>query len=88
MIRELAYLRVASPRHADRVVYATEVPGCRLAPRGADGSVCMSTPSSVLDDRTWVDSANDRPSLWGHELTEWGRNNPPGILNKAAEAAR
>ncbi|MFE7331933.1 VOC family protein [Streptomyces sp. NPDC057565] len=61
-------------------------------------SFYMSTPSSfqieygcgglVVDDRTWVASTNDRPSLWGHELTDWGRDNPPGILNKLEEVAR
>ncbi|MGW5276861.1 VOC family protein [Streptomyces sp. NPDC004044] len=61
-------------------------------------SFYMATPSSfqieyghgglVVDDLAWVASTNDRPSLWGHELTDWGRENPPGILNKFEETAR
>jgi len=53
-------------------------------------SFYMLTPSSfqieygfggiVVDDLTWVASTNDRPSLWGHELTEVGRSTAPGIL--------
>jgi 3,4-dihydroxy-9,10-secoandrosta-1,3,5(10)-triene-9,17-dione 4,5-dioxygenase len=54
-------------------------------------SFYMLTPSSfqieygfggiVVDDLTWVASTNDRPSLWGHELTEVGRTAAPGILH-------
>ena len=61
-------------------------------------SFYMATPSAfqieygygglVVDDLTWVASTNDRPSLWGHELTEAGRANPPGILYDAVELAR
>jgi 3,4-dihydroxy-9,10-secoandrosta-1,3,5(10)-triene-9,17-dione 4,5-dioxygenase len=59
-------------------------------------SFYVSTPSGfqieyghgglVVDDVTWVSSTNDRPSLWGHELTEYGRSNPPGIVNPVREA--
>jgi 3,4-dihydroxy-9,10-secoandrosta-1,3,5(10)-triene-9,17-dione 4,5-dioxygenase len=54
-------------------------------------SFYMLTPSSfqieygfggiVVDDLTWVASTNDRPSLWGHEVTEAGRGAAPGILH-------
>ena len=53
-------------------------------------SFYMLTPSSfqieygfggiVVDDLTWVAATNDRPSLWGHELTEAGRSTAPGIV--------
>ncbi|MFW5470200.1 VOC family protein [Knoellia sp. CPCC 206435] len=53
-------------------------------------SFYMLTPSSfqieyghggiVVDDLTWIAATNDRPSLWGHELTEVGRATVPGIL--------
>jgi len=56
-------------------------------------SFYMLTPSSfqieyghggiVVDDRTWVSATNDRPSLWGHELTDAGRGTAPGILRDA-----
>ena len=39
MIRELAYLGVASARYEDWIAYGTDVLGCQLAPRGADGAV-------------------------------------------------
>ena len=39
MIRELAYLAVASPRYEEWLTYGTEVLGCGLAPRGEDGAV-------------------------------------------------
>src|SRR4051812_28557965 len=39
MIRELAYIGVASPRYEEWLNYGTEVLGCQLAPRGEDGSV-------------------------------------------------
>ena len=54
-------------------------------------SFYMATPSSfqieyghggvVVDDLSWIAATNDRPSLWGHELTEAGRATPPGILH-------
>ncbi|MDC5696506.1 VOC family protein [Intrasporangium calvum] len=54
-------------------------------------SFYMATPSSfqieyghggiIVDDLTWIAATNDRPSLWGHELTEAGRATPPGILH-------
>ncbi len=57
-------------------------------------SFYMLTPSSfqieygfggiVVDDLTWVAATNDRPSLWGHELTEAGRTTAPGILHDVA----
>lgn len=57
-------------------------------------SFYMLTPSSfqieyghggiVVDDVTWVSATNDRPSLWGHELTEAGRTTAPGILDDVA----
>lgn len=57
-------------------------------------SFYMLTPSSfqieyghggiVVDDVTWVAATNDRPSLWGHELTEAGRTTAPGIVHDAA----
>jgi 2,3-dihydroxybiphenyl 1,2-dioxygenase len=56
-------------------------------------SFYMLTPSSfqieyghgglVVDDLTWIASTNDRPSLWGHELTEAGKAASPGILRDA-----
>lgn len=58
-------------------------------------SFYMLTPSSfqieyghggmVVDDLTWVSATNDRPSLWGHELTDAGRDVAPGILHDVAE---
>ena len=58
-------------------------------------SFYMLTPSSfqieyghggmVVDDLTWVAATNDRPSLWGHELTAAGRSVAPGILHDLAE---
>ena len=61
-------------------------------------SFYMRTPSAfqieygfgglVVDDRSWVASTNDRPSLWGHELTDEGRANPPGIMRDAVELAQ
>lgn len=60
-------------------------------------SFYLQTPSSfqieyghggmVVDDVTWVAATNDRPSLWGHELSDYGRANPPGILHDAPGAA-
>ena len=57
-------------------------------------SFYMLTPSSfqieyghggiVVDDLTWVAATNDRPSLWGHELTEAGRTAAPGIIHDVA----
>lgn len=59
-------------------------------------SFYMLTPSSfqieyghggmIVDDLTWVAATNDRPSLWGHEMTEAGRAATPGIL-RDVEAA-
>lgn len=61
-------------------------------------SFYLQTPSSfqieyghggiVVDDLTWVAATNDRPSLWGHELSDYGRANPPGILHDAPGVAR
>ncbi len=58
-------------------------------------SFYLLTPSSfqieygyggiVVDDLTWVSATNDRPSLWGHELTEAGRRAAPGILRDLEE---
>ena len=47
MIRELAYIGVASPRHEEWLTYGTEVLGCGLAPRGEDGAVRLRVDDAV-----------------------------------------
>lgn len=47
MIRELAYIGIASPRHEEWLTYGTEVLGCGLAPRGEDGAVRLRVDDAV-----------------------------------------
>ncbi|HEX5969171.1 MAG TPA: VOC family protein [Intrasporangium sp.] len=47
MIRELAYIGVASPRYEEWLTYGTEVLGCGLAPRGEDGAVRLRVDDAV-----------------------------------------
>ncbi|MGO4596266.1 hypothetical protein [Terrabacter sp. 2RAF25] len=47
MIKELAYIGVASPRHEEWLAYGTEVLGCALGPRGENGSVRLRVDDAL-----------------------------------------